>query len=127
MALEPGQPAILQNLAVSVGMHGRCREARALFYQIHRDHPDYLFARTSVAVHEAQEGNLERAYQLVWPLFQRKRFHLSEFATLCGTMVEILVLEGRRKNARHWIDLLGRVVPGHASIPHLKAIAGLEG
>jgi hypothetical protein len=109
------------------GAHGRRRELRALFYQIHRDHPDYLFARTSVAVQEAQEGNLERAYQLVWPLFQRTRFHLSEFATLCGTMVEILVLEGRRKAARHWIDLLGRLVPGHAKYPPPESDSGVRG
>jgi len=122
LALQPDQPTILQNLAVSVGMQGRDEEARKLLYQIHEKHPDYLFARTSVAVEEAREGNLEKARRLVWPLFLRKRFHRSEFAALCGTMVQILSLEGRLKDGRHWIDLLKHLDPGNPGIPRLEAM-----
>ncbi len=122
LVLEPDQPTVLQNLAVSIGMQGRGEEARKLFYQIHEKHPDYLFARTSVAMDQAKEGNLEKARELVWPIFQRKRFHRSEFATVCGTMAQILALEGKLEGARHWIALLKRLDPGNPGIPRVEAM-----
>ena len=69
-----------------------------------------------------EQGNLEEAHELMWPIFQKKRFHSSEIATVCGTMAQILALEGKLEGARHWITLLKRLDPGNPGIPRMEAM-----
>jgi len=57
IALEPGQPDLLNNLAVSLQLQGRDMEGLALLETIHALYPDYLFARTGLACVSMRKGD----------------------------------------------------------------------
>jgi len=79
LILEPGKPDLLNNLACSLIYQNRSIEAQAVFNTIHLLFPDYLFARTGLASIAARAGDLVRAETLLEPLFERRKFHYSEF------------------------------------------------
>ena len=68
-------------------------------------HPDYLFARTGLAKVALQNGDLERAQALLEPLYERRKFHFSEFDALCATQIDLLLLQNDRSSAKTWFDM----------------------
>jgi len=111
LAEEPEAPDILNNLAVVYELQGRTQEARALCEQLHERHPDYLFARVSLARLAMQKRKFDRAHELLDPLLERKRLHASEFEALCAAQAELLAAEGKLEGARSWVTLLESILP----------------
>jgi tetratricopeptide (TPR) repeat protein len=118
-ALEkaPDDPSILNNLALAYQVQGRQDEAVALTRQIHERHPDYLFARTTLARLAIQDGELDKAKALLEPILHRRRLHFSEFATLCDAEIDLLLTEGNEESARSWLEMWEQAYPDH---PNLK-------
>lgn len=105
LQLEPDKPDLLNNLAVSLQLQGRQAEAIALLEVLHYQHPDYLFARTGLAKAAMKNGDLEQAQALLEPLYERRKFHYSEFDALCATQIDLLLLQDDRRSAQNWFDL----------------------
>ena len=105
VALEPNQPDLLNNLAVSLELQDRKRESLALLETLHYLYPDYLFARTGLAGAAMREDDFERAAELLEPLFKRRKFHVSEYDALCATQIDYLLLQNDVSTARVWFKM----------------------
>jgi tetratricopeptide (TPR) repeat protein len=115
LKLDPDTPSLWQNLAAACQHQGRDDEALEIVRQIHERHPDYLFARTAMAVRAALDGKFEEAKALMEPLTQRRRFHYSEFASYAQAQIEISLAERELAAACHWLQMWEQMDPGN---PH---------
>jgi tetratricopeptide (TPR) repeat protein len=105
LALDPDNLTLLNNLASVYEMQGRKEKAYALVRGIHQRQPNYLFARVSLARVAIIDGELERAHELLEPLLQRKKLHVSEFDNLCMAFIELYLAEDNRDAARTWFEM----------------------
>lgn len=122
LTLEPVQPDLLNNLAKSLTLQDRDAEGTHITEAVHILFPDYLFARTSLAIFAMRAGNHERASELLTPLFSRREFHISEFNSLCSTVIEFSLLTKQYQSARAWFDTWSQPDPKN---PQLDFYRGL--
>ncbi len=116
MEIAPDHPSLLSNLVAAYSMQDKIEEMRNLIAEIRRRFPDYLFGITGEAVTLARDGKPDEAEELIKPLFQRKRLHVSEFASLCATEIEIAMARKNRKTARKWIKMWESVDPDNPKL-----------
>jgi tetratricopeptide (TPR) repeat protein len=117
---EPDAPDLMNNLAMAYQTQGRIDEAIELTRDIHRRHPDYLFARVTLARLHAEEGRVEEARALLDPLLARRRIHFLEFAVLCMAEIDVALAGGQLDAAQSWVDLWRSGQPDHPGIPHFR-------
>ncbi len=120
LELEPDAPDLLNNLAGSYAMQGRDRESVEILKQIHQRHPDYLFARAGLARMHLQNGEIEKAEELVQPLLTRKRLHYSELVTLAGFQIELNLIKNQTNAAASWLQMLENAVPDHPNVAYWR-------
>lgn len=121
LALEPESPDLLNNLALSYQLQGRPAEALALSQQIHERFPDYLFTLIGLAQAHLAQGEISQAEALLEPLFSRKRFHFSEFASFCDVQVALNLAKEQRENAHAWLALWADVAPDDPRVAEWQA------
>lgn len=121
LEVEPDSPSILNNLAAAARIQKRDAEADLMIRDIHRRFPDYFFGIIGVAMRAIDAGRIEEAGELLKPLLQRKKFHVSEFAALVGAEVELQLARGEKEGARSWLKMLEESAPDHHSLPALRA------
>jgi len=124
LAMEPDRPELRNNLAAIYEATGRRDAALAIWHDIFNRHPDYLFSRTALARNAALQGNTKAAGELLQPLMERKRFHVSEYAAFCQAQMEIGIAEGNRKAAQRWLDMLEKTRPNDRSLGHYRRRIG---
>jgi tetratricopeptide (TPR) repeat protein len=117
---EPDAVDLLNNLATAYKVQGRVEEGDALTRQIHERDPDYLFARVDVAHQHIQNGELDRARELLKPLLTRRRLHFSEFAALCIGQISLFLAEGNREAARQWLQMWENADPDNPQLPEFR-------
>jgi hypothetical protein len=119
------QPAIWQNLGVAYEMQGRDDKALKTLEQTYRRFPDYAFARFAVAVRLARkEGKIKEALELLQPIMEQRKYHVSEFTALCHTMVLIHMADKKFDAALQWLDMWKDVEPND---PRLEELTILDG
>jgi tetratricopeptide (TPR) repeat protein len=111
LELEPDAPGLKNNLALAYGLQGDKEKAEAMVRDVHREHPDYLFATLGVVRMHIRDGELDEAKALLDPLLQRKKFHTSEFSNLCQAQIEYWTKKGEQESARAWLDLWEQIDP----------------
>jgi hypothetical protein len=91
-------------------------EARALYER----HPDYLFAKVTMAQFALQRGDLseverifEKKYDLKLLYPDRNVFHISEFLGLARVMVEYWLRKGELRAAELYFDAMAEMEPHH--------------
>jgi tetratricopeptide (TPR) repeat protein len=117
---EPDAVDLMNNLANAYNLQGRHDEAEALIRQIYERYPDYFFGRVNVAQQHIQNGELERARELLTPLLSQRRLHFSEFAALCMAEMNLFLAEGNREGARRWLELWESMDPEHPQLPEWR-------
>jgi hypothetical protein len=122
LTLEPLQPDLLNNLANTLIMQELEDEGRSIIETTHILFPDYLFARTRLAIFAMREGNFEYASGLLAPLFSRREFHVSEFNSLCSAVIEFSFLTEQPYSARLWFNIWSKPDPKN---PQLDFYRGL--
>ncbi len=120
LSLRPDTPELLNNLGAALGQQGRYDEATALAERICRDHPDYLFGRTNLALILANRGELERAQQLLEPLLDRERFSGNEFSAICFCKANLARHQGQSDQVQFWADYLARVQPNDPKLAIIR-------
>ncbi|MBC8509326.1 MAG: tetratricopeptide repeat protein [Chloroflexi bacterium] len=105
IALKPIQPDLLNNLASSLIAQERNDEATTIIEAIHILFPDYLFARTTLAITALRVGNFEQASEFLAPLFSQREFHISEYDALCSAVIEYCIYTRQYPDARVWLDV----------------------
>jgi tetratricopeptide (TPR) repeat protein len=121
LEIQPNAPELLNNLTAVYSYQGRYEEVEALAERIHRDHPDYWFGRTNLAVMLAHRGEIERARELVDPLLDQQRLHVSEFSALCYTQAFLARAERKWNVALAWADQLERVLPNDPKVKMIRS------
>ncbi|TVR66619.1 MAG: hypothetical protein EA427_15940 [Spirochaetaceae bacterium] len=118
-------PAIWQNLAVAYEMQGKDEKAWKILKQTHERFPDYAFARYAVAVRLArEEGKVKEAFELLQPIMEQRKYHVSEFTALCHAMVLIHMADKKFDAALQWLDMWKDVEPDD---PRLEDLTILDG
>jgi len=120
LEIEPNDPALLNNLGQAYVLQGQEQKAEELAYEIHERFPDYLFGRTNLANILVEKGAIERAKEMIAPLFSRKRLHFGEFSAICAAQIQLSLAEGNREAAESWLDMMKQVIPDDPNIPALE-------
>jgi hypothetical protein len=102
-------------------MQGRTEEALNLLAEIRRRFPDYFFGVTNEAMNLARDGKPDEAEELLKPLLQRKRLHVTEFTSLCGAQVEIAIARRNRESALSWIQMWESVLPDDPNLEIMRS------
>ena len=91
---EPDNCSAAYNLCVvwleRDGNAGR-RRAQACLEEIYERFPDYLFAPISLAQFAAMDGDLDRASDLLEPILNAKKLHVSEAIALFTAHIQIAI------------------------------------
>lgn len=109
--IAPNHPSLLNNLAATYGRQGKIEESDKLIAEIRQRFPDYFFGITNEAMNLASDGKSDEAEELVKPLLQLKRLHVTELASLCGVQIEIAIARRNRGSAQGWIQMWESVAP----------------
>lgn len=113
LGLEPGAPDILNNLAAAYSFQGRDQEAETIARQIYASHPDYFFARISMARFHIRDNELDQAGEMLTSLMARQRLHTSEFMALATAQIDLCLARDQKDAARMWFDMLESIDPEH--------------
>ena len=92
-----------------------------LIREIHERHPDYFFGITNAASALLDEDKVEEAKQLMLPLFNRKRLHVSEFTALCTVQAELAMKEEQWEGAEHWLSMWEQVEPENPDLENYQS------
>jgi Flp pilus assembly protein TadD len=120
LELAPDNPTLLNFLASSLTLQQRKEEAAAVVKHTIELHPDYLFGLTAMAQLCIAAGRLDEARDLLEPLLQRPRFHVSEFKALCVAHVELLIAEKEFEGARSWLSFMEQIDPEDSNLLRLR-------
>jgi tetratricopeptide (TPR) repeat protein len=118
--LEPDAPDILFNLAAALEMQGFRSEATAIQQDIQARFPDYFFGQVYQAEEKFRRGDKEGGREILGRLFQRSRFHVSEYAALVGLTIQLDLNEGKLTEARKWLQRLEEVFPDYNQLDALR-------
>ena len=106
----PDHPVALMNLAAVRSAKGHTAELLRLLHAIVDNHPDYLFARCSLAQRLIEQRELEQAEQLLDGLIGRERLHIQEAFLLWGTLAMLYTAKGEAAAAQRLLDGLEAMV-----------------
>ncbi|MCI0389566.1 MAG: tetratricopeptide repeat protein [Acidobacteria bacterium] len=119
--IAPNNPSLLNNLAAAYGKQGKDEALSNLIAEIRQKFPDYFFGITNEAMMLARDGRPDEAEELVKPLLQHKRLHVTEFAALCGAQIEIAIARRNRESAQGWIQMWESVDPDSPTLEILRS------
>lgn len=117
----PDQPTVKFNRAMAIRAQGREAESTEIVRAIHRDHPDYLFARTHLADVCLHHNDFEQAKTLLAPIAKLKRLHITEYAAWCMANVSLALAMGEPDRASSLLDAWAGMDPGDHRIEILRA------
>ena len=111
--IEPDNCGAAYNLCIvwlnRDGEAGR-RRAQARMEEIHEQFPDYLFAPISLAQFVAMDGDMDRADDLLAPILDAKKLHVSEVVALFTTQVQIAIKRRDFDTAKKTLAILVQIV-----------------
>jgi len=117
LAIEPNSPILHNNLMTALHLEGRNREAEQMIYDIHERFPDYFFGRINMANDCVAHGEYDRAKEFLGSLMRQRRMHVSEFSALCMSHVHLFLAQGKRDEARTWLEMWERGFPDDPQLP----------
>ncbi len=120
LAIQPDTPVVMNNLAAVYAMQRRNEEAMALTSEIYEKYPDYFFGITNYAKLLVHQGKTEEAGDLLLPLSQRERLHITEFEALCMVHIELLLAVGEEQEAHSWLAMWEEINPEHPHLDHYR-------
>jgi len=118
--LRPDDLTAQYNRAMALALQGYEDRAIEIVRQIHRAHPDYLFARTHLAAECVANGELEQAQTLLAPITQKKRLHISEYAAWCSANIQLAIAKKDLKTARGLLHAWEQLDPDDKRLEILK-------
>ena len=96
------------------------RRAIPRLEQLHREHPDYMFAAIALAQNAAGAGEFQRARDLLAPCFKATRLHTSEATALFAAQAQIALEENDIDAAERAFDMLCEIAD--EDDPHIMAL-----
>jgi hypothetical protein len=84
--------------------------AKRVLENLHRDHPDYVFARTTLVNYLLDDGKVDEAKEMLVPVRHRKRLHATDARALFSAQAEICQHEGDLAGCQRTIDMLANIL-----------------
>ncbi len=81
------------------GRGDEVKDAEQEMRRLHSEHPDYSFAAMAVAIMEAQEGNFDRAKDLLGDILEKSKLHYSEAMMLFSSQVQVALAQNDSRAA----------------------------
>ncbi|MCX6053693.1 MAG: hypothetical protein NTZ74_02030 [Chloroflexi bacterium] len=117
IVIQPDEPSLFNNLAVSLKLQGRHAEVKELVTIIDEKFPDYFFHQISLAKKAIDNHDLDRAETILNQIMKKTRLHFTEFSALCSCQADFYWEDGNFDNTEQWLEMWESVYPGD---PHLK-------
>ncbi len=118
--LDCDAPDLWNNLAMSLRMQHRDREANEILVTVADRWPEYFFAQLALANQLIAEKKLDQALEVLDRLQRQGEFHRTEFSGLCKTFISYHVARRENSNASRWLEMLERCTPDDINIPILR-------
>lgn len=120
LIVEPDSPAAMNNLAAAYSAQGRAKESEELVRELHARFPDYFFGIVNVANLAIRDGQFDRAHEMLRPLMELGKYHISQFKSLCTAQIQLLLAEGNLESARSWLQMWENANPDDRSLDHFR-------
>lgn len=120
LQLQPDDVPVQFNRAVAIRMQGRDDEALEIVQRIHRDRPDYVFARMHLAERCIEKKDFQEAQLLLAPLARKARLHISEYTGWCAMNVQLALAMGEPERAKSLLGTWEKMEPDDERIEVLK-------
>ncbi len=118
--LEPDNPMVLFNLGVTLVTNGNDEEGEALIQQSVTIDPGYTFGQASIALVEAERGNVKAALDRLDFVLQADVI-APETSAIANMAWSLLALEnGDLRRARKHYDTAGAMYPDHPLLEKIK-------
>ncbi len=105
----PQFPSPYNQLALLYEKTGRKDEAYSLTVKTHERFPDYVFSRVALARKATLENDFEQAKDLLEPIMQLPRLHISEFQGLVKAQISLALGLDDKDTARMWLEMWKRI------------------
>jgi tetratricopeptide (TPR) repeat protein len=125
LTLDPDAPDLYNNLAVALEQQNRLPESAVIMQQVLEQHPDYAFARIGLARGQLLLGEIDRAEELLKPLFQRKKWNIDEFVAFCSTQIDLAVQRKLPEVARSWLGMWENIDPESPELAEWRVKLGI--
>lgn len=109
--IQPNEPSLLNNLAVSLNMQGKKSEAETIADQIEKQYPDYFFGQMYSARKAILFGYYNKAQKILDGLINRKTLHITEFSALCSCQIDLFLATDKYQSAISWYDIWKKISP----------------
>ena len=121
------KPDLLNNLATAYHVQHRDEEAIELIREVHRRWPDYFFGLIAMANLAFEEGNLDRAEEILAGLRRRAKFHVTEFSAMCMAWIRLHVERKQFEAAESWLGMWKNVNPDDPQIGRFERLVAFGG
>jgi tetratricopeptide (TPR) repeat protein len=118
LELRPDDLSARFNLALVAREEGDMETFETAAREIHREHPDYVFARTSLAEIEMARGRIDEAEALVAPLREKAQMHFSEAQAFINASIQLDLARGRPEDAGKWLAMWEEIDPESPLVDH---------
>ena len=125
IAIQPNEPSLLNNLAVSLQMQGRMAEANALADQIEKNFPDYFFGQLIAVKKSIAAGRIEKAKKILDRLMKKERLHVTEFSALCACQIDFDLMKKDLEDAKTWLRVWQGIYPEDPSLERYRDLKKL--
>ncbi len=118
--LDCDAPDLWNNLAMSLLMQSRDKEANEILATLSERWPEYFFGQLARANQLIVEKKLDDALEVLNKLQRQGEFHRTEFSGLCKTFIKYHVARRETREASRWMEMLESCTPDDADIPILQ-------
>lgn len=127
LELEPDKPDLVNNLAMALQQQGNITEAIRLIKEVHQRWPDYFFGCIAMANLKSDDGQFEKAQELLGSFSKRRKMHITEFSALCMSYIQLELRQGHYHEAQEWLDRWKNVDPEHPQLPRFQELVAGDG
>jgi tetratricopeptide (TPR) repeat protein len=118
--LDCDSPDLWNNLAMSLLMQDRDREANEILVTVAGRWPEYFFGQLALANQLIVGKKLDEALEVLDRLQRQGEFHRTEFSGLCKTFIKYYLARRETRGALGWLEMLESCTPDDINIPSLR-------
>ena len=114
--IQPNEPSLLNNLAVSLQLQRKISEVNALADQIEKSFPDYFFGQLIAARKAVSVKDFNKAQLILNKLMKKDELHITEFSALCACQIDFHMADRNLEGAISWLQIWEEVYPEDTSL-----------
>ena len=118
-AKEPGRPMVLYNIAVYHLALGDREFHDETIDKLVKDFPGYFFGQMAYATRLIMQRQLDKAWDILRPVYKLKRLHVAEFKAFVGAMILLNLAKKNIDEARNIHQSCSEICEG--SLPNLDS------